>query len=108
MGYRTVVVLNNDAAHEWMNDPNLGKLIVKASSFHEGGDIKGGGYRNYGEVVQCVHADNNSLVEVANYSGKIVAAGHWHHNETPETRKLELLKRFADSMGYTIRKKAKK
>ena len=36
MGFRTVVVLFNDQASEWENDPSLGKKISHAKNFATG------------------------------------------------------------------------
>jgi hypothetical protein len=33
MGFRTVVILNNDMASNWVNDPQLGHKIGHASHF---------------------------------------------------------------------------
>lgn len=108
MGYRTVISLTNDAANYWEKDPELGRLIMIAAMNGRGGNIRGLNGSNYGEVVQCAHADVNSLIEFTGYSGKYIIGSHWRSGETEESRRLELLKSFADSMGYAIRKKAKK
>lgn len=107
MGFRTVVVLNNDQAHEWENDPELGKKIWLGASMK--------GYQNhpdrhfqYGEVVEQVHADTQTLAVLDGYGGKPVAYTHWHRGQSDEVRNLALLKELADKMGYLISKKPKK
>jgi hypothetical protein len=50
MGFRTVVVLSNDQAHEWTQDPELGQKIMQA-----GLEIPNGAYFQYGKVVEQVH-----------------------------------------------------
>ena len=102
MGFRTVVVLSNDQAHEWEKDPQLGRKIWEASSSDGRADFQ------YGTIVEQVHADTQSLAVLDGYVGKSVAYWNWHRGQTPEERNLSLLKEFADKMGYHIHKKATK
>lgn len=101
MGYRTVVVLNNDRTAEWMKDPELGrKIFLKAN------EAPGVVYFNYGEVLEQVHADTQTLMVIDGFAGTKVAKTNWHHDQTPDERNLELLKQFAESLGYSVRKKS--
>ena len=64
MGFRTVVVLNNDQAHEWTKDPLLGRKIMEA-----GLQLYQDHYFEYGKVVEQVHADSQSLIVSDGCSG---------------------------------------
>lgn len=107
MGFRTVVVLNNDQASTWENDPELGKKIAR--------DMFRSVEERYtpleligGKVLECVHADTQTLAVLDGYGGKPVAYTHWNRGQTDEARNLALLKELADKMGYRISKKPKK
>lgn len=104
MGFRTVVVLNNDRAHEWEHDPKLGEKIWEASCYL-------GRERErfqYGQIVEQVHADVQTVALLDGYGGRAVAHDHWHGHIDPEEHKLKMLKRFAAEMGYSVRKKPQK
>jgi hypothetical protein len=102
MGFRTVVVLSNDLAHEWEKDPELGRKIWAAAASNGREDLR------YGSIVEQVHADAQTLAVLDSYNGKAVAYSHWHHGQSPEARDLSLLKDMAEKMGYKVVKKAKK
>ncbi len=103
MGFRTVVVLSNDQAHEWEKDPELGrKIFIQANGYGRNGDFQ------YGTVLECVHADLQTLAVLDGYSGKPVAHTHWSPHQTEEHKQLDLLKRFATSLGYNVSKKPTK
>jgi hypothetical protein len=102
MGFRTVVVLNNDLAHEWENDTDLGRKIwLSAAScgrerFH------------YGGIVEQVHADCQTLAVLDGYEGKPIAHTHWYREQSDEVRNLALLKALAEQLGYRVSKKPTK
>lgn len=106
MGFRTVVVLNNDLSQEWENDPELGKKIWQGS-WHLGRADASDRFQ-YGQVIEQVHADTQTLAVLDGYGGKPVAYTHWNREQTDEVRNLALLKELADKMGYRISKKPKK
>jgi hypothetical protein len=107
MGYRTVVMLSNDRAHEWESDPELGKKISRAS--HLSGSDRDASVDNYGAVVQVVHADTQSLAILDGYTSfKSVATNAWARNQSDSDVALALLKSFADEMGFRLVKKAEK
>jgi len=110
MGFRTVVVLNNDLAHEWEKDPELGrKIFLAASMRHFGKDEDRA--RNmfpYGDTIEQVHADTQTVAFLDGYGGKAVAWSHWYRGETEEQKNLKMLKTLADSLGYRIAKKPAK
>ncbi len=107
MGYRTVVVFNNDQTSEWENDPELGRKI--AQDMHKRDD---GRYTPLniigGEVLECVHADTQTLAILDGYGGRSVAYTHLHRNQTQESQELALLKELAEKHGYRIAKKPAK
>jgi len=108
MGYRTVVILYNDQAHEWENDPKLGEKISRAMhevaqrsepsslSYSTGASI------HYGNVVECAHADGETLAMIESYSFYPLAYGSWHSGKSIIKQKLELLTRAAETMGYHL------
>lgn len=111
MGFRTVVMLNNDRSHEWSKDPTLGEKIQRAMNYTGKGDDRFGAFSSdvggYGRVVECVHADLQTLVKLEHYSSfEPVARGHWYPDQ--KDAKLELLKTAAEDMGYRLVKKAAK
>ncbi len=100
MGFRTVVVLSNDQAHEWTKDPELGRKIMD-------GGLRINEHFQYGKVVEQVHADVQSLIVTDGYSGWTKANTHWFQNQGTEQRDLDLLREMAAKMGYTLRKMPK-
>ena len=105
MGYRTVVMLSNDHANEWENDPNLGKKIAHASSYSNTGSRKSR-VGPYGMVVECVHADTQTLAVLDGYTNLIqLAYKGWATNETDKEIARRLLKDAADILGYRLVKK---
>lgn len=106
MGFRTVVILSNDTAYEWEQDPELGKKIAKAAyRLHDGGNRKS---FDYGSVAQVCHADTQSLMIIDGYLGDEVACKSWHRDEPTDIMKLKLLKEYADSLGMRVVKKSVK
>lgn len=112
MGFRTVVMLNNDASDKWSKDPELGQKILRAMNytgrkddFYASNSRLGG----YGQVVECVHADTQTLVRLDHYTG-FEPLAHTSRTFGPSTDedKIELLKRAAEELGFKLVKKAKK
>lgn len=95
MGFRTVVVLRNDQAYQWENDPQLGAKI-RDSSF------PGSDNFDYGQVLHCHHADEQDLVLFNHYAGEQITASHWDRSQTDDEVKLKMLKGFAKQMGYRL------
>lgn len=105
MGHRTIVILYNDQASEWENDPLLGKKIARAMNHATGGraeDPKAD--LHYGRVVECAHADCLTLGVFDSYSFKPLAHDSWRRGEADEAMKLRMLKEAAESMGYRLTK----
>jgi len=110
MGFRTVVVLNNDLTNEWENDPELGRKIFLAASMSQFGGDKDRARRTfpYGETIEQVHADTQTVAFLDGYGGKAVAWSHWYRNQTEDQKNLAMLKALADKLGYRVSKKPKK
>lgn len=116
MGYRTVVMLNNDFCTEWKKDPELGKKISEAMNYihpnHPRYHLNPLG--QYGRVVECVHADTQSLVRLSDYenfeelSNKYRTFNYKPYHEQHESDMLDLLKEAADKLGYRLVKKSAK
>lgn len=108
MGFRTVVVLSNDRSSEWENDPSLGKRIMLAASMASYGGSEGRDDARfslpYGEIVEQVHGDTQTVAFLDGYGGKPVAHSHWHHGQTEDQKNLELLKALAEKLGYRVSK----
>lgn len=104
MGFRTVVMLCNDQAHEWEKDAELGRKIAGAmnhasSASREHLASVGG----YGRVVECVHADNQTLAILDGYTFfNGIAAKGWVAGEAREEIATKLLKEAAKSLGYRL------
>lgn len=105
MGYRTIVVLYNDEAHTWENDPELGKKISRIAACRYPDGIKGQQHLEYGKVVQHAHADCQTLVVFDSYNMIPLAEGNWNAAETNEDIQLKLLKDAASKLGYRLVKK---
>ena len=68
MGFRTVVMLSNDMAHQWEKDEALGKKISRAMNYANDMDRKDmASISGYGTVVECVHADCQTLAMLATH-----------------------------------------
>lgn len=79
MGFRTVVMLNNDACHEWSVDPALGEKISMAMTHASSRDRRDmASVGGYGQVVECVHADQQTLAMLDGYMAfKYVDSQPW-------------------------------
>lgn len=110
MGYRTLVLLHNDRTSEWSNDPDLGQKIAVGMnsamglSNHEL-DYGSPAYLGYGRVVQCTHADTQTLAVVNGYSFSPVIHSFWRADEDVHGTQLRLLREAADRLGYNLTRK---
>lgn len=102
MGYRTVIILDNDQQHVWGNDQSLGQKILKAQ---HGGLDKNFSIGNYGAVVQCVHTDEQTLMLVDSLSATTLSARHWDNRDEENYAQLMLLMAAAEKLGYELVKK---
>lgn len=110
MGFRTVVMLSNDMAHQWDKDAELGRKIARAMSFvNSAKHDRNSRLDNYGTVVQCVHADTQTLAVLDGYTSFDVLSGRsWLPDEQSHDVALKLLKDAADKLGYRLVKKARR
>lgn len=102
MGYRTVIILDNDQQHVWGKDQSLGQKILKAQ---HGGLDKNFSIGDYGTVVQCVHADAQSLIMFDSCGAKSLAERHWDNRDEENYAQLMLLMAAAEKLGYELVKK---
>ena len=107
MGFRTVVMLSNDMAHQWEKDPELGRKIGLAMNYAnspERRDMASVG--GYGQVVECVHADQQTLAMLDGYTAfKYVDSQPWTRGTDETGDVLRLLKSAANKLGYRLVKK---
>jgi hypothetical protein len=99
MGFRTVVILNNDLAHEWQKDPELGRKIFNSTLsplYHR---------FTYGNVVECIHADTQTIGIIDSLDFTPLAYDSWTRNETPQEVELKMIKAAAEKLGYRLVKK---
>ena len=100
-------MLCNDQANEWENDAELGKKIARAMNYVN--SDMGSKLDNYGKVVECTHADNQSLVMLDGYTMfKQISGKYWTRDESAGDATLKLLKDTANNLGYRLVKKAER
>ena len=107
MGFRTVVMLNNDQANEWSKDSLLGEKIYNGMNytFSLPSERDNPANLRYGRVVECTHADTQTLALVTDYTGFVpLAYSSWYARE--DNVELKILKRAADALGYRLVKKS--
>jgi len=111
MGFRTVVMLSNDRSNEWSKDSELGSKIFRGMNYVGEKRFSDHDFANlrYGRVVECTHADTETLVKLTHYENfQPLAYGDWRtfgHNTTEEEQNVRLLKRAAEELGYRLVKK---
>jgi hypothetical protein len=101
MGYRTIVIFDNDRLHDWSNDPELGNKIATAMNHVNTlkADFHGG------VVVECTHADTKTLAVVDSFEFHPVAGDYWTSKVTDKDGiTLNLLRRAAAVLGYRLAK----
>lgn len=109
MGFQTTITILNDALHDMESDPKgwVDKTIKQIQSHSGNQDAQSygfGGHANGFTIDAMHHADVTSVIAVGgNHStvlGQFYNQGH-HDNDT----RLALMKKLAESMGYTLTKK---
>jgi hypothetical protein len=105
MGFRTVVVLYNDHCSEWQNDPELGRKIIAGMNHTHEKEWGNPSDLRYGRVVECEHADTQTVAVLDSYSFTPLAYSFWRRDEKNEDRNVRLLKELADKLGYRVIKK---
>ena len=108
MGYRTVVMLSNDESYSWSNDPDLGRKILRGMNYV--GSASDGHYTDlgYGRVVECAHADTETLALVDGYTTFSPISYSSTRQRSREEVVILLLKRAAENLGYRLVKKPAK
>jgi hypothetical protein len=102
MGYRTVVVFYNDQANEWSNCADLGQRIAAAMNQCTDTTNDGGNLHCGGRVVECTHADTQTLAVLDGYDFKPVVHESWVRNENWLDLPLKLVKAAAKKLGYRL------
>lgn len=110
MGFRTVVMLSNDMCHAWSTDAELGQKIQKAMNYAWVTDSdpysRDNHVGNYGRVVECVHADTQTLSILNHYDGfKPLYHSGFNQNMSEDAVAVNLIKEAADKLGYRLVKK---
>jgi hypothetical protein len=100
MGMRTSIILFNDQASEWQNDPFLGKKIMREASL--GRRNPNNDDMHYGRVIHCEHADTQTLGYFDSYAFHPISNGFWNHGQTQDEVKLKLLQSAARELGYKL------
>lgn len=109
MGYRTVVIFLNDHSSEWLTKPDLGQEILQASSYTYDTSVLSKANLGYARVVQCTHADTQTLGIFEHYSFQPLLHSSWGRDEDQEGMNFRMLQAAADSLGYNlVRKRTKK
>lgn len=106
MGYRTVVMLDNDWAREWEKDPELGRKISTGMMF-AGRNVKTENpLGSYGSVVECVHADIKTMVVLGDYDSFETLSTKFSYGGVSVEMKLDMLRDVAEELGYRLIKKS--
>jgi hypothetical protein len=106
MGYRTLVMFNNDTVHQIKDIPNFGDklhhLILQGKRPRDTF-----GMSNIAWVVGQDHADVQRLAYIDNFQVKSLATSNWHPDQVEQEQVLNLLKDAADKLGYRLVRKSK-
>ena len=102
MGYRTTVILYNDMASDWQKDPLLGQKIAHAMNHATGSKEDPRADLGYGKVVECAHADTQTLAVLDSYSMTPLVSTHWSPNKSDKETQLRLLREAAMNLGYAL------
>ncbi|MFM0141795.1 hypothetical protein [Paraburkholderia sp. RL18-085-BIA-A] len=97
-------MLSNDMCHQWEKDAMLGEKISRAMNYASDParrDMASVG--GYGAVVECVHADNQTLAMLDGYTAFThVDSQSWMRGEGDDTAVVRLLKSAAKKLGYRL------
>lgn len=102
MGYRTVVMLNNDFS--WYSDSDLHKKIHHDMNLgnRTKDSFLASALGQMGRVVECTHADTVTLAKLSFYAEfEPLGYSFWNDKDSG----LELLKNVANERGYKLVKK---
>lgn len=98
MGFNTNITICNDNIHDYRRDPQRFTEFI-CTHYNDGGDFWGI------TVLPSEHADVTQLIGAGgNFATKLLATHNrgWHHTEDAQ---VELLRQWADHLGYRISKK---
>lgn len=112
MGYNSLVLFMNDAAHNITEDPEFPRKLQLAiyhgmDSERWKNDIPIGNHGNAAALVWQAHADLTGIVAVGGNCASILAQTpkQAHHREEDQ---IQLAKVLADTLGYKLVKKSAK
>lgn len=110
MGFNSVLFVCNDALDTITRDPEgFAREIVGRMGSIGTGEFGFGNHANAFSIPHVAHADEIALIAVGgNYATKLVSHFHRSLGHHTEEGQLELLRVWADKLGYGLRKKAKK
>lgn len=108
MGNRTVVVLYTDQTHEWSKDPLLGQKIATGQNACYMSRSGTGSDLHYGMVVECSHADTQTLAVLDGYTFSPIVHSSWYQGQKFKDVQDSLLKAWAEERGYRLVKKPTK
>ena len=112
MGYNSLLFIPNDQLSSIGRNPDGFawelSAAINLSAVRKGSTPLGREFSSF-SIPYCAHADGVGLVAVGgNYAEKIYqgfkSGGPGHDHHTPEG-KVDLLKRLAGELGYSVRKK---
>ena len=102
MGFRTVIVLQNDEASNWHHDPHLGDHIMAAGIEYLNQNQSGGRIPGVGFVAEVTHNDFDSLLYVRSGRVERLAAPHCSPSKTVQQGQLEALAHAAKQLGFKL------
>lgn len=106
MGFQTVVILDNDLSHQWVDDPALGRKIFRAALHSPNSDFR------FGQVVLQHHADSAFLLLSGPYWATILAEHVGDYKTIPKEIDADALKtilgKLLDEHGLKIVEKEEK
>ncbi len=114
MGFRTVVIFNNDLCSDWSKDPKLGEKISVAMNYVSANDPAEAGHGV--QVVQCCHSSVATLMVVEGHQAtaeaistrEAVSPREAKNQDVTKLLKERLLADMADQMGFKLVRKKKK
>lgn len=111
MGFRTLVLLNNDRQLDWEDEWALGKKIHHSQFSRKGErqELEDVG----GKVIQCCHTDTKTLLVVDHLDAHDITYPAIDQDTgkisgLPASEVLALLKQAAGQLGFNLTKKPKK
>jgi hypothetical protein len=112
MGYNATVVVMLDSLDEIRKDKNFGEKLFHAILKVEHGnangiDISSGHSCNAATVIEKHHADGVSLIAVGGNCASVLSS-YVGSSHVSEENRVNILKTWADQMGYRVVKKPKK